>query len=90
MKFDYVDWYNSKTLNKSDVEVSNRTLAKKLSVEKPLQKNLTTLNTSLAGPKVISKMNITVLNRILNDSARVVPPLNQTKKGIIPKKIKKN
>ena len=90
MTFEYVDWFN-KDLNESKILVQKNESAR---IDKKVhllgKQNETISNTTrISPPKVVAKMNMTVLNRILNDSAKVAAPSNQTKKGIVIKKIKK-
>ena len=84
MTFDYVDWFN-KDKKESKVETKKNIVTR---LDKSKQNETVANITRIVSPKVVNKMNITVLNRILNDSVKAAPS-NQTKKGIVPKKIKK-
>ena len=89
MTFDYVDWFN-KDRKESKVE-TKKNIAAQLDKSAPIvskQNGTITNMTRIVSPKVVNKMNMTVLNRILNDSVKATPS-NQTRKGIVPKKIKK-
>jgi len=89
MTFDYVDWFN-KDKKESKVE-TKKNVAAQLDKSAPIvskQNGTITNMTRIVSPKVVNKMNMTVLNRILNDSVKAAPS-NQTRKGIVPKKIKK-
>jgi len=88
MTFDYVDWF-IKDKKESKVETKKNIAAQLDSAPIVSKQNGTITNmTRIVSPKVVNKMNMTVLNRILNDSVKAAPS-NQTRKGIVPKKIKK-
>jgi len=89
MTFEYVDWFN-KDLKESKID-AKKNVSTRIDKSGHLlaKQNETVANiTRISSPKVLAKMNMTVLNRILNETARLAPS-NQTKKGIVTKKIKK-
>ena len=91
MTLEYVDWF-IKDLKESKFVVQKNESARINKNGHLLGKQNETISniTRISPPKIVAKMNMTVLNRILNDSAKVAAaPSNQTKKGIVIKKIKK-